>query len=421
LRLPPLSGGIFSGRFAKKLPGLTVGALAQAFSRLDALCQERVMASTSIELCIFLEDDFAQYSSALQRVQQVLSPPASPGAGAVSPHSKASSCGSEPPQQAVGFEALSLEQQALAMEPVIGDRPGTGHSILRVGQEFSPRKPPPDISIVSSMASVKAMAKQKKAQSSPRATRKKEEIKPWDRSGANDAAEELEPDEKTVLHFDNFWKAKTVKLSPDHVCASWSKFPYGGMVMSLEPIRKQVIGRYFEILVDESDSSRWSDGLGIGIAMKPSKEALRYHMNHVGQFEGFACELLEKSWLLGYDGGRGKFCGQTRYLTGGEMRNGVWRPKDLRAGDLVGLLVTPDGHMLLFVNEELRVMAQSCEGLDKMWTRQVHAVLDLDGCTKSVHFLNTNGMPSRKVQLLHAEYREAEHNAKVKDGVATNV
>jgi len=320
----------------------------------------------------------------------------------------------------VAFEDLPPEQQALALDPVIGERPGTGVSMLRIGQPYSPRKPPPDISVMSSMETVKALVKQKQKQSSPRAVRKKQEIMPWHGWDAKAPVEDEDaPEDKTALHFDDAWKAKTVKLSPDRISASWAKFPYGGMAMSLEPIRKQVIGRYFEILIDESDSSRWNDGLGIGVAIKPSKDALRYHTNHVGVFEGFACELLEKSWLLGYDGGRGKFCGQTRYLTGGEMRNGIWRPRDLRPGDLVGLLITPDGHMLLFVNEELRVMAQHCEGLEKTWNRSIFAVLDLDGCTKSVHFLQTNGMPSRKVQLLHAEYREAEHNAKVADGVIT--
>merc|ERR1712113_131397 len=97
---------------------------------------------------------------------------------------------------------------------------------------------------------------------------------------------------------------------------------------------------------------------------------------------------------------------------GGEMRKDLWRPRDLLPYDVVGVLATPDGHMLIYVNNELRVMAQNCPGLDKAWSRPAVAALDLDGCTRSVRFLPTNGMPPIIVQKEHARFREEEYSFK---------
>lgn len=311
-------------------------------------------------------------------------------------------------------------QLFFATELQLGDHPGTGHALLRTaaGGTGAPlaRQPPPDISTLGDMRLVKQRARARQAGARfvlDRGARKQEELRHWADLGIK-ARAEPEPDDdhySGALHFDEVWKAKTLKLSPDLRCASWHDRQYGGMVLSVEAVRKQVIGRYFEVQIEESDARRWQDGLGIGVAVKPKKEAISHLRNIQGQFEGYACELLPSSWLLGYDGGRAKLCGHNRYLTAGEMPKGLWRPRELRSGDVVALLITPDGHMMLFVNDELRVMAQFCEGLDKHWLVTLHVAIDLDGCTKTVRLLDTNGSPSKKVQLEHAKFREAAYKA----------
>jgi len=142
--------------------------------------------------------------------------------------------------------------------------------------------------------------------------------------------------------------------------------------------------------------------------LKPSKDALSSHMDAFGNFEGFTCELLPEHWMLGYDGIRARIRGHIRYLTVAEMPLGRWKPSELRHGDVVGLLVTPDGHMLLFVNEELTIFAQHCAGLEATWKRQVHAALDLDGCIKTVRFLETNAAVPGKVLAAHGKFRDGE-------------
>jgi len=147
-------------------------------------------------------------------------------------------------------------------------------------------------------------------------------------------------------------------------------------------------------LIEESNASRWSDGLGIGVAVIESRDAALTKVKNAERvIQGFAYELIPESWLLGYDG-RAKFRGLSRYVQVTEMAQGMWRPNELKAGDIVGLLATADGHLMLFVNEELRYFVM-CG--DIPWKKQVCAVLDLDGCTQSVHLLDTNGVPSNKV------------------------
>eukprot|EP00755_Sulcionema_specki_P009430 Sspe_Gene.43670::Locus_21319_Transcript_1_1_Confidence_1.000_Length_2660::g.43670::m.43670 len=61
LRLLPVSGGIFSGPFAKDMPRLTMDALVSAFDDLDRSKRRAIMCGSSgIELCIF---DGAQQES----------------------------------------------------------------------------------------------------------------------------------------------------------------------------------------------------------------------------------------------------------------------------------------------------------------------------------------------------------------------
>lgn len=407
LRLLPLSGGIFSGGYKEALVDMTVSALSGAFLRLGE--RERLrMLDASIELCIYLEIELDDYEAAFKSAKGTTR-----GGGWSSPqglNSSTASAGEE--QQALSLDQLSPEQRALALDPVIGDRPGTGHSQIRVEAETSPRRPAPDLSAAANMQALKDVVHKKRPGSARLSTKVAAEETRWPAPAPDPTPES---DERLSLHFDSDWKAKTLQISPDHSCASWRKFRFGGFALSQEPLRKQVVGRWFEVQIEEMDTSRWSDGLGIGICRKPARESLRMQMDTFGNLEGFACELLPDHWMLGYDGDRAKIRGQTRYLTGAEMPGGRWKPADLREGDIVGVLITPDGHMLLFVNEELTIFAQSCEGLDETWKSKVFVALDLDGCIKTVKLLETNGAITSKVMQAHARFREAEHNARLPD------
>jgi len=49
---------------------MTAAALGAAFERLDTRHKRHILASSSVELCIFLEQDFERYASALRGTQQ---------------------------------------------------------------------------------------------------------------------------------------------------------------------------------------------------------------------------------------------------------------------------------------------------------------------------------------------------------------
>eukprot|EP00438_Fugacium_kawagutii_P013648 Skav213121 [mRNA] locus=scaffold107:93559:94671:+ [translate_table: standard] len=63
MRLLPISGGIFSGRFKENLPEITVRAVQAAYEQLAEDKKQRMMNS-SIEMCIFMESEFDMFASA---------------------------------------------------------------------------------------------------------------------------------------------------------------------------------------------------------------------------------------------------------------------------------------------------------------------------------------------------------------------
>jgi hypothetical protein len=63
LRLLPISGGIFAGPFAPELPELTCSALRAAFDALPDRAQQ-VVSVARLEVCIFVEDEYAAYEAA---------------------------------------------------------------------------------------------------------------------------------------------------------------------------------------------------------------------------------------------------------------------------------------------------------------------------------------------------------------------
>jgi len=474
LRLLPLFGGLSRNRFSTSLPSMMIGALGAAYTNLDTREQQRIL-TTSVELCIYAEVEFASYSEHLMRLQKALepylpAPPMSPlqaallrsmswesGGGGLrrSPNSR-SPPGSSPGHRltlsptatpggtatqfrrlANDFEIteqeevpemygthempLTEEQMHYALEPRLGDRPGTGHCLLRTNAEGggapTSRPPPPDISALSSMATLRARAKQRVGKFALGHPKLRRTVSLGRKADAfRTTAEKVivsEHDEPwEVIRFDPDWKSSTIDLLEEHRVASWSLSMHGGMAMSRQMVRRSAIGRYFEVQIDFTDDAVWSDGLGIGVAVKAGKGASQNLAGVSNLTQGYACELLPLSWLVGYDGTRAKICGYTRYLTNAEMPQGLWRPSQLQSGDILALLVTESGTMMLFVNDVLRVIVQHCEELDRQWKGQLHAVIDLDGCTRSVRFLDTNGLPSREVSLLYASLKQAENAAR---------
>lgn len=69
LRMPPISGGHFAGPFASELPALTCSALRQAFDALPSQSQH-VVGVARLDMCIFLEDEYAAFADAFDEETQ---------------------------------------------------------------------------------------------------------------------------------------------------------------------------------------------------------------------------------------------------------------------------------------------------------------------------------------------------------------
>jgi len=277
----------------------------------------------------------------------------------------------------------------------------------------SPRRPPPDFSIFTKTErQVQAARKHKELMAlCAKGLQDEPEIdpEPWEPGGIGTLSEE-KPNPAFSIHFDTKWKAKGVRFSPDETTATWRNASFGGFAVSAQPLKKKHCGRWYEVRIEEANASRWSDGLGIGVCHHPSKDKTlsKDIMGNYEPVEGLACENLTSSWLMGYDG-RAQICSFSRYLKGDELPKGMWKPSALRQGDVVGVLVTQDGHLLLFVNEELVYLVPGC---NIPWNKDLFACIDLDGSTQTVHLLDTNGFPSQKVLQGVARIREDEFRAK---------
>lgn len=236
-------------------------------------------------------------------------------------------------------------------------------------------------------------------------------VDPWEPGGCGvESLPSVNP--SRLYHFDFFFKAKNLVLSPDNASATIRSQSIGGWVISRQALKRHPMGRYVQILVEEVDTERWADGLGIGVALYPNND--ERVLEQMSTFDGYAYELLDQSWLLGYDG-RARFQGNARVIRRKELRSAgspwpekdpamMWRPKDLKAGDVVGVLATKDSSLLLFVNNECRYYLRDC---NMPWLRPLHAVFDLDGCTKSIHLLDCEQIP-REVEKQLAQLREAD-------------
>eukprot|EP00415_Alexandrium_ostenfeldii_P004678 UN4678 len=67
----------------------------------------------------------------------------------------------------------------------------------------------------------------------------------------------------------------------------------------------------------------------------------------------------------------------SRYLQAHEIHQGMWRPNQLTSGDIVGLLATTDGNLMLFVNEDTRAAGDFAQtGSGWTWTSLCSTPLD---------------------------------------------
>mmetsp|Transcript_66287 Transcript_66287/g.156037 ORF Transcript_66287/g.156037 Transcript_66287/m.156037 type:complete len:1066 (+) Transcript_66287:69-3266(+) len=64
LRCLPISSSIFAGPFEKQMPEITVQAVQQGFSSLEPDEQDTVLNAEAIEMCIFVQAEFDDYSTA---------------------------------------------------------------------------------------------------------------------------------------------------------------------------------------------------------------------------------------------------------------------------------------------------------------------------------------------------------------------
>lgn len=64
LRMLPLSGGVYAGRFSSDLPRMTAEAIQWGFSMLEKEQQQLVQRAEQVELCIFLEKELAEFEEA---------------------------------------------------------------------------------------------------------------------------------------------------------------------------------------------------------------------------------------------------------------------------------------------------------------------------------------------------------------------
>lgn len=166
--------------------------------------------------------------------------------------------------------------------------------------------------------------------------------------------------------------------------------------MTTEKLQRKPHGRYFEVIIEEVDESALHAGFGIGVCLHPNTD--KDLKRPVGGFEGNASEVLKHSWLIGYNA-RVELCGVSKYLKGAELvalpgrkkedkAETHWTPRQLVPGDTVGVMCTPEGAMMVYVNGRIRYNREKC-GVP--FAKDLYAVIDLDGYIKSVHVGDTSG------------------------------
>merc|ERR1740121_1894968 len=138
--------------------------------------------------------------------------------------------------------------------------------------------------------------------------------------------------------FSNETCGLNLEISGDRLRAVRTRGCRQAAAVGANPLPLQRLGRYFEVVVEETVAG-WVGGLGIGVTATPPEQVRR---------------VPDKAWrmpntfIVGYWG--------CIFLDGVERRNS-WHPASLNSGARVGLLVSEEGDLLVFVDERPVVRA----------------------------------------------------------------
>jgi len=154
-----------------------------------------------------------------------------------------------------------------------------------------------------------------------------------------------------------------LELSQDGFGATRTRGCRQAAAIGAKPLQAGARGYFFEVTVEETVTG-WVGGLGIGVTATPPNEVRR---------------VPDKAWrmpntfMVGYWG--------CIFLDGVECRTS-WRSDSLVVGSVVGLLVTKEGDILVFVDGHpvVRVAHAVPEGL----TKKLYPVADVFAATKAI-------------------------------------
>lgn len=263
-----------------------------------------------------------------------------------------------------------LAAQVLATESTSGASPstlapspgGTPASPGRSGPKRKPVKGAANKGVVSSTqkAGVSAEATVAVAPASPRGSR--ERRTPTRHASAARPATPAAPAAQVGFHATKHGRFVTLSsdgLYAKHV-APFEDDMFGGVLGNI-PLVKEPSGHYFEVKIEEATTGM-PDGLAIGVTtVNPTT------LKHVPEI----LDGLGQAWLVGFDG---------IMYDANDFSEVDWYPSELRIGDRVGVLVTPEGQLQIFVNGKWRLDGPKNVDI----SRPLFLALDLIGNTEAV-------------------------------------
>mmetsp|Transcript_52976 Transcript_52976/g.133867 ORF Transcript_52976/g.133867 Transcript_52976/m.133867 type:complete len:595 (+) Transcript_52976:86-1870(+) len=151
-----------------------------------------------------------------------------------------------------------------------------------------------------------------------------------------------------------------LEISADSFRAARTRGCRQAAAVGANPLPSQTYGRYFEVVVEETVAG-WVGGLGIGVTATPPEQVRR---------------VPDKAWrmpntfIIGYWG--------CIFLDGVERRTN-WLPETISIGAHVGLLVSDEGDLLVFVD---RKPAVRVEGVNLAAMEKLYPVVDVFAATR---------------------------------------
>jgi hypothetical protein len=190
--------------------------------------------------------------------------------------------------------------------------------------------------------------------------------------------------EKEQPHFHPVFKYPSVVLSEQFSVAS--NHSVGGFCTGGLPCKKKTNIIYYELEILEMDT-RWQSGLGLGFT-EEAPDHLAATFGSAAKYPRTA-KQVPRNWLLGYDGTIAVVNRATKYVHPREYLGPPWTPRQLKVGDRVGVCAHKTG-LSLWVNGKVRI----CYNQDRIKTTvPLYALLELDGCQKSVRMVTNPVWP----------------------------